>query len=123
MLDVELIVDRMIDKRKKLGWTQRDLAVKTGISFEYINKIELKHKFPSLAMLDRLSNALGMTVKEVFRGVDINGSLYMVPEISDNYVSCTKNSRRVFMSTVDGMEEIDCSLKNTKGRIIKEKWL
>ena len=51
--------------RKKLGWTQKDLAAQTQkedgtpISPQYLNDIERDRRAPSPYVLDQLANALG----------------------------------------------------------------
>ncbi len=41
----------------------RDLAVKGGVDFTEINRIELGKVTPRLAALEKLANALGVSVK------------------------------------------------------------
>ncbi len=49
-------------KRKQLGWTQRDVAAKLGISFQYLCDIELGKRSPSDDyFLDMIAATLGLS--------------------------------------------------------------
>ena len=121
MLDIDLIIDRMVDRRKELGWSQRDLAKKADISFEYVNKIETGHQFPSLPMLERLADALDMTVEDVFFGADLDGSMYLIPDLSERFEKWSPNSQEVFLKLLESAEEMDAALKAKRGRFVMEK--
>ncbi len=122
MLDTDLVIDRMVDRRKELGWSQRQLARKADISFEYINKIESRHHFPSLPMLKRLADALGMTAKDTFYGADLDGHMYLIPDLSRRFDRWTQNSQRVFVKMLENTNEVDVALKAKRGRFVTEKW-
>jgi DNA-binding XRE family transcriptional regulator len=53
------------EKREKLGMTQEDLAKKTGIPRETINKIESGRRNPTLDKLITITNAMDMEIKFV----------------------------------------------------------
>ena len=57
------IIQALIDARKQQGITQKELSEKTGITQADISRIENGSRNPSLAMLKRLANGLGMTLK------------------------------------------------------------
>lgn len=121
MLDIDLMIDRMINRRKELGWSQRELAKKADISFEYVNKIEAGHQFPSLPMLDRLADALGMTAKDIFYGTDLDGSMYMIPDLSALFDKWSPNSQTVFLKLLESAGEMDDALKAKRGSFVTEK--
>ncbi len=121
MLDIDLMIDRMVDRRKELGWSQRELAKKANISFEYVNKIEAGHQFPSMPMLDRLADALGMTAKDVFKGADLDGSMYLIPDLSKRFNKWSPNSQEVFLKMLESTGEMDDALKDRRGRFVTEK--
>jgi transcriptional regulator with XRE-family HTH domain len=50
------------EKRRRKGWTQADLAEKTGVSANYIALVERGRKVPSLRLLLRIADALGVSV-------------------------------------------------------------
>ncbi len=52
--------------RKNSGLTQKELAEKSGIAQGDISKLEKGLKNPSLKTLEKIANALGMTLKLEF---------------------------------------------------------
>lgn len=60
------IIHAMIEARKKSGLTQKDLAIKTGLSQGDISKIERGNANPSLNTLKRLADGMEMSLKLVF---------------------------------------------------------
>ncbi len=57
------IIQAMIDARKQKGITQKELSERTGITQADISRIENGTRNPSLAMLKRLANGMGMRLK------------------------------------------------------------
>ena len=55
---------RLRKMRQEKGWTQEDLAEKSGMHFTYVGQIERGIRNPSLVNLYKLARALG--VKSVF---------------------------------------------------------
>lgn len=62
------IGEKLRNKRKELGLTQKDLYIKTGIPMKRIEEIEIGLHNPSHAMIYRLATSLGMTMKELTSG-------------------------------------------------------
>ena len=60
------IIQAMIDARKKLDLTQKELSEKTGITQADISRIENGTRNPSLNMRKRLAEGLGMRLKLEF---------------------------------------------------------
>ena len=60
------IIQAMIDARKKLDLTQKELSEKTGITQADISRIENGTRNPSLNMMKRLAEGLGMRLKLEF---------------------------------------------------------
>ena len=48
--------------------SQAELAERAGISIPFLSQIECANKFPSPAILARLSDALSVTASDLFRG-------------------------------------------------------
>ena len=57
------IIQAMIDARINQHMTQKDLSAKTGITQADISRIENGTRNPSLAMVKRLAEGLGMQLK------------------------------------------------------------
>lgn len=60
------IIQAMLDARRTLGLTQKDLADKTGIAQGDISKLENGSANPSLKTLQRLARGMGMKLKVEF---------------------------------------------------------
>lgn len=60
------IIQAMIDARKSLNLTQKELSVRTGITQADISRIETGTRNPSLDMLKRLAEGMGMYLKVEF---------------------------------------------------------
>lgn len=60
------IIQAVIDARKSTNLTQKELAERTGIAQSDISKLENGNSNPTLGMLKRLADGMGMTVKLQF---------------------------------------------------------
>lgn len=60
------IIQAVIDARKTNHMTQKELAEKTGIAQSDISKLENGNSNPTISMLQRLAEGMGMTVKLQF---------------------------------------------------------
>ena len=60
------IIQALIDARKPQNITQRELSEKTGITQADISRIENGTRNPSLSMMKRLAEGLGMVLKLEF---------------------------------------------------------
>ena len=56
---------RIKEWRIKRGLSQRELADESGVSREYIARIELGQHDPTLSTLEKLANALGVKVAKL----------------------------------------------------------
>lgn len=61
------IMQAMIDARRSVGLTQKQLAERTGIAQSDISKLESGNANPSLRTLRRLAAGLGMQVQVKFQ--------------------------------------------------------
>lgn len=63
---------RLIAARKAKGMTQEQLAHKTGLDRSHIGYIEQagkQQRRPTVATLDKLSQALGISLENLFKGL------------------------------------------------------
>lgn len=60
------IIQAMIDARKGLNITQKELSERTGITQADISRIENGTRNPSLNMMKRLAKGMGMVLKLEF---------------------------------------------------------
>ena len=63
---MNLIFQAMIDARKKAGLTQKELSNRTGIAQGDISKLENGNGNPSIKTLQKLAEAMNMTLKLEF---------------------------------------------------------
>ena len=62
----ELLASNLKSFRASRGWSQAKLAEKAGISTQHIGMIEIKNKFPSPSMIEKLAKALSIDPAELF---------------------------------------------------------
>lgn len=67
MQEAELFGRRLREIRKEHGLTQEALAESADLSGNYISDLELGLKVPSLTILVRLSQALGVATPDLLR--------------------------------------------------------
>lgn len=61
---------RVLFLRNKKGWSQLDLALESNINKNYICDLENGRRNPSLEILERLADAFGITLEELFKGIE-----------------------------------------------------
>jgi transcriptional regulator with XRE-family HTH domain len=62
----EILAQNLKKHRKRLGFTQPELAEKAGMSTNYLGMIEVARNFPTADVLERLAAALGIKSNELF---------------------------------------------------------
>jgi len=67
------IIQAMIDARKNVGLTQKELSERAGISQGDISRLENGNGNPSLRTLKRLASAMDMKLKIEFEPVVVEG--------------------------------------------------
>ena len=101
---------RLKDLRRKLRLTQKGLAARVpgGINYTYIGKIERGEQKPSLKILDKISQALGVPITYFFEEdtpVDLTG---LLPEELQELALDPK--RRDFFQVVAQLKDEDVPL-------------
>ena len=101
---------RLKDLRKKLRLTQKGLAqqVPGGINYTYIGKIERREQKPSLKILEKISQALGVPIGYFFEEdtpVDLTG---LLPKDLQKLARDPK--RREFFQVVTQLKDEDVPL-------------
>lgn len=67
MTNILLVLGSNIRKyRKNFGWTQADLAEKSGISVPFMTQIELGRKSASLEVVQNIASALNVSYEQLF---------------------------------------------------------
>jgi len=98
--------------RKEAGLTQDALAEKVGIAPKYLGVIERGIKFPSIQMLERISDALGLAPYRLFiepsqvpgmSKVEIVSAYNRL--LSERLVREIKTTSEIFLTADQGKEE------------------
>jgi len=67
MTDIRVLLAQNIKKYRKIrGFSQENLAERAKTSLTHIGMIETSKKFPSVKMLERIADALGIDTSELF---------------------------------------------------------
>ena len=64
-----ILADKIIDLRKKNGWSQEELAEKLGVSRQAVSKWETGAADPSTSNLLALSKIFGIPAEELLREI------------------------------------------------------
>ena len=56
---------RIMENRKRLGWTQDRLAEQMGVSAQAVSKWENDQSCPDISLLPKLAELFGITVDEL----------------------------------------------------------
>jgi len=67
----EILARNLKENRRKLGFTQPELAERANMSTQYLAMIEISKKFPTADILERLAVALNINPHELF-SVDVS---------------------------------------------------
>jgi transcriptional regulator with XRE-family HTH domain len=66
-MNVAIILGRRIRSlRAKKRWTQQELGHQADVNYKFIGEIERGQQNPSLNVLEKISNALGVELKQLF---------------------------------------------------------
>ena len=55
--------------RKQKGLSQLDLSFESGVNKNYISDLERGDRNPTLLVLERIANSLGVTLEDLFKGI------------------------------------------------------
>ena len=63
----ELVAKRVRELRQDKGWSQEELAAASGLHRTYIGTVERAEQSITVDNVDKLANALGVAVSELFQ--------------------------------------------------------
>ena len=92
---------RIRDIRKRLSFTQEELAQRAGISVSYLSMIARAERLPHLQTLVALANALGVTLSQLF--LDANGPRAKGEQAQDLPLIAYLRNLRLHRSDVDAL--------------------
>lgn len=103
MLNSIKIGSFIMDRRKKLGMTQQQLADQLNISFQAVSKWETGTTYPNIEVLYDLAIALGVTVDEILAGSEreAEGLSYSKAGIDITYTDTIKKEMAKHLESTD----------------------
>jgi len=92
----QVLAQNLKENRRKLGITQPILAERAGLSTHYLGMIEIGRNFPTVDVLERLAEALGIKSNELF-------SVSVSPEraIEQLQQAVVKNIEQVVIDSIE----------------------
>jgi len=82
---------RLIEFRKKLGYSQKEVAEKSGISRSFIAHVEVGKQTPSYDYLYRLVKTFNLSIDWVINGVGqmtIIDNDHILSKLQDKHIDC-----------------------------------
>lgn len=104
--------------RKQKFWTQEKLSEKAEITPDYLCRIELGKKHPSLKTILLIANALDTTVDDLLIDVQKKNILDMKKEETSLLAGCTKKQKHFLMAICRNIKEEMMRYERT-GEIMK----
>jgi transcriptional regulator with XRE-family HTH domain len=83
----QILAENIKRRRAELGWTQFQLAERLELSTTYIAELEIAKKAPSIEVVQRLSDTLGMRPYELFLEEGVDGERNDTRETIRQYVN------------------------------------
>jgi len=62
----DIFAHNLKKNRQKCGFTQSNLAEKVGVSTHHIAMIEIARHYPTMELVERIANTLGIEIYELF---------------------------------------------------------
>ncbi len=95
------IPNRIKEFRIAIGLTQRELALKAGISRSVLSQFENNEKNPSLKTLDRISKSLNVSISQLLEGKKISGNLCAEAEVLfKDYKNLSKEAKKTIANVI-----------------------
>ena len=79
-----ILADKIIDERKKNGWSQEDLADKLGVSRQSVSKWESAQSVPDLQRVLELSKLFGVSTDYLLKDSEIREAVAGADDADDN---------------------------------------
>ena len=95
---MDTIGTRISKRRKELGMTQEDLAVKLGVSAQAVSKWENDASCPDISLLPKLVKVLDITTDELLTGK--TSKVQVLPETQRK--SLDELTMRIYIVSADG---------------------
>lgn len=96
-----ILADKIIEERKRNGWSQEELAEKLGVSRQSVSKWESAQSVPDLQRVIRLAEVFGVSTDYLLKDDYVSGDADAVTAEYQDYEAC----RQVSMEEANGFIE------------------
>ena len=113
MEEVMILADKIINLRKKNGWSQEELAEKLGVTCQSISKYEGAQSIPDLDKILKLSEIFGVTTDYLIKD-ELEEEEYAASQMQENESESDRSVHKVTMEMANEyLQIIDWSAGKT----------
>ena len=113
MEEVMILAEKIINLRKKNGWSQEELAEKLGVTRQSISKYEGAQSIPDLDKILKLSEIFGVTTDYLIKD-ELEEEEYAPSQMHENESESDRSVHKVTMEMANEyLQIIDCSAGKT----------
>ena len=113
MEEVMILAEKIINLRKKNGWSQEELAEKLGVTRQSISKYEGAQSIPDLDKILKLSEIFGVTTDYLIKD-ELEEEEYAPSQMHENESESDRSVHKVTMEMANGyLQIIDWSAGKT----------
>ena len=113
MEEVMILADKIINLRKKNGWTQEELAEKLGVTRQSVSKYEGAQSIPDLDKILKLSELFGVTTDYLIKD-ELEEEEYAPSQMQENESESDRSVHKVTMEMANEyLQIIDWSAGKT----------
>ena len=113
MEEVMILADKIINLRKKNGWSQEELAEKLGVTRQSISKYEGAQSIPDLDKILKLSEIFGVTIDYLIKD-ELEEEEYAASQMQENESESDRSVHKVTMEMANEyLQIIDWSAGKT----------
>ena len=113
MEEVMILADKIINLRKKNGWSQEELAEKLGVTRQLISKYEGAQSIPDLDKILKLSEIFGVTTDYLIKD-ELEEEEYAASQMQENESESDRSVHKVTMEMANEyLQIIDWSAGKT----------
>lgn len=114
---LDILAERVRERRKALGLTQEKLAERAGLSVNYLAQIEISDKTPSLKTLASLAEALEIDIRDLFAASsqddqwqdEVHNLLRSLKDMKESDVRFAMNQLRELLDYLKWDRDKDCA--------------
>ena len=95
------VLDEIIKQRLRRNWSEYELSNRSGLTQSTISNWYRKKQMPTIPILDKVCQGLGMTLSEFFAETD--DVIALTPEqreLLDNWAALTPKQRELFLELI-----------------------